>query len=191
GDSPQGWPTGGHRHCRETTRSCTPAERVEVGWSSRWTSGDGKIDEATLDVGVDELNGHAVADIEPVKAPDDASFRRRPRNPNPSPLVRGAGHDALERRSDPRGQQQRCCRLCNLPFDLGRILLLLGAMRGERGEFRVTVGRRPPGERGLHDALRDEIGNATVWRGRMRVILYRKRKVPRRGHARDFESVFA
>ena len=124
----------------------------------------------------------------PCEAPDDAPFGRRPRDAHPRPLVRRAGHDAAERRADARRQQQRRRGLAHLPLDLRRVVLLQRAMRGERGELRVAVRRAPPVERGLDEALRDEVGKAAVRRGRMRVVLHRQREVSRRRRARELRA---
>ena len=84
----------------------------------------------------------------------------------------------VELRADAPLQQQRRRRLLHLALDLRRVVLLFGAVRGEHAQLVVRVRRRAPGERRLQQALRDEIREAPVRRGRMRVILHRQAEVP-------------
>ena len=40
---------------------------MEDRWGSRWRPCGSEVDEAALDIGVDELHGYTVADVEPLK----------------------------------------------------------------------------------------------------------------------------
>src|SRR4029453_18407747 len=56
----------------------------------------GEVDEAAIDVGVDELYARPIADIEPLEAPHDFPLRRGPEDADPRALVRNPGHDPVE-----------------------------------------------------------------------------------------------
>ena len=133
----------------------------------------------------------AVADIEALESADDPAFGRRPGNAHPGSLVRRAGHDGIEPRADPRGEEQRGRGLRDLPFHLCRIVLLVGAVARERRELVVGVRRRLPAERRLQQALGDEVGKPAVRRRGMRVVLHGQSEVPLGRLAGHFERVFA
>src|ERR1700730_16841561 len=81
-----------------------------------------------LDVGVDEFDSHVIADIEPLRSAHDLPFNAGLPDADAGALLGRAGHDRIELRSDPGGQQKRGRRLLDLPLDLRRVVLLLGAV---------------------------------------------------------------
>src|SRR5688572_8977447 len=66
-----------------------------------------EVDEAALDVCVDELDAHAIAHVEVLEAAHDLAFGRRAQDPNPRALLRSAGDDAVEALAAAIGEQQR------------------------------------------------------------------------------------
>ena len=100
---------------------------TEAALPTKPSSRPREIDEAALDVGADELDAHAFADVEPRLAADDAAFDRRRDDAHPRPLVGRAGDDAVEDPADAIGEQQRRCRLADLPLDFVSSVLLLRA----------------------------------------------------------------
>src|ERR1700687_4730756 len=87
-----------------------------------------EVDEAALDVGGEEGDAHAVADVEPLRSTHELAFHLRLPDANPGALRGRAGHDRVERLADARGQEERGRRLLPLSLDLGRVVLLLGAV---------------------------------------------------------------
>ena len=96
----------------------------------------------------DELDAHAIADVEALESAHDPAFGGRPGNAHPGSLVRRAGDDGVEALADARFEQQRRGRLAHLPLHLGGVVLLLGAVPGQRGELvvacRAPAARRAP-----------------------------------------------
>src|SRR5512132_91620 len=60
---------------------------------SRALASADEVDEAALDVGVDELHPHAVADVEPLEAADELAFDGGVEDADPRALLGRAGHD--------------------------------------------------------------------------------------------------
>src|SRR5205807_183095 len=110
-----------------------------------------EIDEAPLDVRAHELDAHPVGDVEPLDAPHDLAVHRRREHPHPRSLVAGTRDDRVESLADAGGEQQRRRRLPHLALDLGGVVLRLGRVASQRGELRVGVRRRLPGERCLEE----------------------------------------
>ena len=88
-------------------------------------------------------------------------------------------------------EEQRGRRLAHLALDLVRGVLLLRAVLRERLELRRGVRRRRVLQRGLQQALRDEVGVAAVGRGRVRVVAHRQAEVAGRRLAGPLDDVLA
>jgi hypothetical protein len=129
--------------------------------------------------------------LSPLNAEREPAFGRRLEEPDPSAFVRGAGDDGVELLSNLSGQQQRGGGLVDLALNLGGGVFLIGAVLGEFRQFRDGVGQRRAGQRGFQESLRDEIREATVWCGGMRVIFHRQREVSGRFAAGEIQRVFA
>ena len=92
--------------------------------------------------------------------------------------------------ADPMEQQQRGGRLADPSLDLLGVVLLLGAVTGQRDQLAVVVRLRPGGESGLHHALGDEIRKPPVGCRRMRVVTHGQAEVAFR-LPRTFHRVLA
>src|SRR5215831_162152 len=99
------------------------------------------------------------------------AFHRRMEGPYPGPLLRGSGDDGVEALADPLLEQQRGGGLADLALDVIGVVFSLGALRGERLELLVGIGRGPAGERALQEALGHEIRKPAVGRRGMGVVL--------------------
>src|SRR5262249_36092752 len=166
-----------HRHCHDQKTKHSFPSSISTGGTPTGcrsaASGPDEVNEAALDVGHDELDAEFSPDLQPLETVDELALDRRIEDPDPGALLRSAGPDGVEVLADPVLEEHRRGRLAHLAFDLVRVVFLLGAVTGELLELRVRVRRRATGERGLDEALRDEIGVASVRGGRMRVILDR------------------
>ena len=91
--------------------------------------------------------------------------------------------------SNPTGQEQSRRRLSDPPLDLGGVVLPLRAMFGKFRQFRDAVGKRRSCHRRLQEPLRNEIGEATVRRRGVRVVLHRQTEVSGRFTAWQIECV--
>src|SRR6266446_7388584 len=129
-----------------------------------------EVDEASLDVGGDELDLHVITDVEPLDASHQPPLDRWLEDADPRALLGRARHQRVESLADPRGQEQRGGGLPHLPLDLRRVVLLLGAVASECVELTVAVRRGPSGDRRLEQPLRDEVRKAPVGRGGVHVI---------------------
>src|SRR5512133_2553237 len=69
---------------------------LELAVMSRALARADEVDEAALDVGVDELHPDAVADVEPLEAAHELALDRRLEDADPGPLLGRAGHDGVE-----------------------------------------------------------------------------------------------
>src|SRR5580658_3117702 len=142
------------------------------------SSASSEVYESVLEVGVNELDTHPIANLEPAKAADQFPLCRGARNSNPRPFGRGTGDEGVESLSNVGRQEERGGGLPNPPFYLSGIVLLLCTMQGERIEFLGRVRRRAAGHRRFQQPQRDQIGEAAVRRSRVRVVLERKAEVP-------------
>src|SRR5215831_1578431 len=97
-----------------------------------------EVDEASGDVGANELDANMVAHVEALEALDDFSLRDRAGDPRPCSLVRGACDDAVEVLADTGGQEKCSGGLSQLTLDLLGIVLLQRAVGGERAQFNVV-----------------------------------------------------
>src|SRR5206468_605142 len=103
----------------------TPVYRAGVGFSARYP---GEVDEAALNVGVNELHAYPIADIKTLEAAHDFPLRRWPEDADPRTLLGRARHNCIERLSYLRCKKERRRRLPHLPLHLGHVILLLGAV---------------------------------------------------------------
>src|SRR5260370_40761677 len=88
-------PTKGPRNARRSITTCALPRRPA------------EVDEAALDVGVEQRDAHAVADVEPLRSTDQLSFHLRLQDADPGALRGRAGHDRGERLAHARGQAER------------------------------------------------------------------------------------
>ena len=137
-----------------------------------------EIDEPALHVRADELDVHPIADVETLEPADHPAFHHRLDDAHPRPLLRRAGDDRVEALAEARGEEERGGGLPHLALHLGGVVLLLGAVAGERGKLVVRVRRRPARDRGLQQALRREIGVAPIRRRRVGVVPHGEAEVP-------------
>src|SRR5262249_13451708 len=140
-----------------------------------------EIDEAALWNGAHEPDAHAIADVEPFLTALDATLHGRVEDPNPRALGRGARHHAVELLADPVAEGTCGRGLSHHPLDLLGTVLLQRALRGERAELVVAVRDLLAGERCADEALRDEIGIASVRGGRVRVLAHGEPEVSDHG----------
>src|SRR5260370_144985 len=129
-----------------------------------------EIHVAALHVGRDQLDPHAVADVEPLPAAHQLALHVRLPDPHPRALVGRPGNEGVEGLADPRLHQQRRSRFPHLTLDLVRVVLLLRAVAREGAELVRGVRRRPARESRLEEALREQVGKAAVGRRRVRVV---------------------
>ncbi len=145
-----------------------------------------------LDVGRDQLDAQLVADLEAVEAVDELSLRRaaskiRTQVPfSDAPVTTASKRWPIRCSSSSAAADLRTWR-----STLFGVVLLLGAVRGERLELGRRIGRRLPGERGLEQPLRDEVGKAAVGRRRVRVVAHGEAEVADRRLARPLDDVLA
>ena len=94
------------------------------------------------------------------------------------PFVRRAGDDPVELVADAARHPQRGRSLPHQPLDLVGGILLFRAVRREHRQLGES-DRAPsrPGDGGLEQTLRHQIGKSPVRRGRMRVVGDREREV--------------
>ncbi len=99
---------------------------------------------------------------------------------------------AVEALADASLEQQRRGGLPHLALDLVGVVLLLRAVRGQgvRARRRDTASRSPASA-AFSEALRDEVREAPVRRGRVRVVAHREPEVPVRRGARQLDDVLA
>ena len=88
-----------------------------------------------LDVGVDELDAHPIADVKALEAAHDLSLHGRLEDADPRTLLGRASHDRVKLLADPRCEKLCGGGLSHLPLNLGRIVLLVG-------EYLASVDRR-------------------------------------------------
>ena len=138
-----------------------------------------EVDEAALRIGVDQLHPHPVSDVEPFPASLHAPFHVRIQDPHPRALVGGAGDERVEALADTALEQQRGGRLSHLTLDLGRIVLLLGAVPRESVELVRPIRGRAVRQRTLDQALRDQVRESAVRGGGVRVVAHTEREVTR------------
>src|SRR6266404_7374357 len=140
-------------------------------------SGAHEIDVAALDIGAGELYAQRITHVQPLKPPDQASFRNRLQDAHPHALVRSAGHQGIELLADTRFEQHGGGALAHLALDPRGIAFLLGAVCRELAQLLVAVGRGAPGERGLQQPLGDDVREAAVRRRGVRVVIHRQSEV--------------
>src|SRR5581483_3879991 len=90
-----------------------------------------EIDEACLDIHIDQLHAHSLADVETVESMHDLSFDWRMEDARPRSFGSGAGADAVEALADAVAQQTRRGWFPHLPLDLVRGVFLLRAVISE------------------------------------------------------------
>ena len=78
------------------------------------------------------------------------------------PLGDGPGDDGIELLSDPRFQEKRRRRFGDLALDLVGDVLLVRAMSRQNHQFIRAIGRGLSFEGGFQQALRYQIGIATI-----------------------------
>ena len=154
-------------------------------------SGAAEVYETALDVRMDEFHANVVAHVESFKAEREPAFGRRLEKPNPSALVRCASDDGVELLSNLSRQQQRGGGLDDPAFNFGGGVFLIGAVLGQLRQLRNGVGQRCACQRGFQQSLRDQIREAPVRRGGMRVVLYRQREMSGGIAAGEIKRVFA
>src|SRR5690242_6131033 len=121
-----------------------------------------KVDEAAPGIDVYELDAHAIADVEAARAFHDFAFGDWFADSHPRAFVGGAGDDAVELLADAIHQQQSGRSLADLALDLRGAFLLRSAVSSELAELVVGVSRGLSVERGLDQALSDEIREASI-----------------------------
>src|SRR5258708_25025557 len=154
-------------------------------------SGALEVDEAALDVGALQRHLHSIADVEAVGAAHEAALDGRPRDPHPRALVRGAGDERVETLAEAVLEQQRRRRLPHLALDLRGVVFLLGAVAREGVELVGAVRGPAAGQCRLHEALADQIREAPVRRGGVRVVAHGEREVAGGLVARAWQRVLA
>src|SRR5262245_14672784 len=88
-----------------------------------------KVDETAFWIDVNELDAHAIADVESSCTFDDFAFGNRLADPDPRAFLGRAGHDAVELLADAIDEQECRRRLADLTLDLRGVLLLRRAVR--------------------------------------------------------------
>src|SRR5262252_8008597 len=127
-----------------------------------WLPRPREVDEAVLEVGRDQLDPQLLPDPDALPALDELALDGRIEDADPGSLVRRARHDSVEALADPRLEQQRCRRLAHLTLDLLGVVLLFGAVGGERIELSIRVRRLPPGQRRFDLAMRDQVRKPAI-----------------------------
>ena len=120
----------------------------------RWTqparfSDAAEVDEAALDIGVEELDANVIAHFEAFKAEGQPAFGRRLEKPNPSAFVRCASDDGVELLSNLARKQQRSGGLVDPALNFGGRVFLLRAVPGQLRQLRNGVGQRSARQRGF------------------------------------------
>ena len=144
---------------------------------------------AALDVGAHELHAHRIADVQAFEAPHQASLGERLQDAHPDSLVRGTRDHGVELRTRARFEQHGRGGLVHLPLHLRGIAFLLRAVCRELPQLLLAVGRGAARERGFHEPLRDEIREAAVGRGRVRVVIDCEPEMPLDGNTRALAHI--
>ena len=110
-----------------------------------------EVDETALDIDVDELDLHVIADVEALEASHQPPLDGGPHDADPRAFRGRSGHERFEPLADSRHEQQRGGGLPDLPLDLRRVVLLLGAVPREGVELTVAVRGRPAGRPAIAD----------------------------------------
>ena len=130
-----------------------------------------------LRIGSDQPDAEAVPDVESFEASIELALDGWAIEAHPGAFVGRAGHHRRELLADAIAEPQRRRGLADPALHLvGRILLLRAVLRegrelGQRIRGRVAVGS------GLDQPLRDQIREAPVRRGRVRVVGFGQREV--------------
>src|SRR3989442_6571940 len=101
---------------------------------SRTASSADEIDEPTLDVDAEQLDGHPVADVHSGKPAHHAALDRRRWYPHPRSFRGRARDEAGKALAETVHEQEGGGRLADLALDLGRVVFLLGTMAGHVGQ---------------------------------------------------------
>ena len=140
-----------------------------------------EIDITALGIGVDELDGDSVADVEAFATANQHAFDVRIERADEGALFRRACDNGLISLADVRMKNNRGDAFLHLALDFAGGVFHLGASLRDGVEvvFRVGLcGLRKPR---FEDALRDDVGEAAVGRGGMRVVLTARPKWPGEG----------
>src|SRR5580658_1969943 len=146
-----------------------------------------KINEAARRIRIQELHSNLISHLHAVCALDHLALGYWVRDPHPGPLVGGSGDHGVELPPDPRCQQEGSGGFLHQPLHLFRVVFLRGAVLGEGLELRQGISGHASRERRLQNALRDDIREAAVRSGGVRVIADREAEVPGRRSARSLD----
>src|SRR6266849_8668621 len=117
-----------------------------------------EVDEAAVDVDAYEFHVRALADIQPFLTVNDLAFDWRLENAHPGAFLRCTGDDGVEALTDARRKEARRGGFAHLALDLVRRILLRRAVHRQRAELLLGVRGRLAVQRGLQQAMGDQIG---------------------------------
>ena len=100
----------------------------------------GEVDEALLDVGVDELDVDAVADFQAGVAADEFAFDGWLKDADPGAFFGGAGDEAVVLVAELAGEEEGGGGFLDREIDFGGVVLVGGAVGGEGVQFGGGVG---------------------------------------------------
>ena len=142
-------------------------------------------------VGGGESHADAIADGEVLRRLHDAAFDWRSEDAGKSAAIGHASDHRIEHLAHTRRKQDSCRLLVDEARALAGVVLLRGAVRGDRGELGVGVGRCRARDRGFHQTLGDEVGVAPVWCCAVRVVGRGEAEVTRAGFTRWLDDILA
>src|SRR6266581_5478375 len=127
------------------TSGTGPSARSALG-ILRSTDAAREIDEAALDVGLEELDRDPFPDVETLEPVDHLPLHGGTEDPDPDPLLGHGGDHSLEPFPDPGLQEERRSRFPHLALHLVRFVLLLGAVARQLIELAAAVRHRTSGQ---------------------------------------------
>src|SRR3712207_3816758 len=120
----------------------------------------------------------SLADAQAALAAHDHAVGGRAQQPRESAFGLHARHDRVEGLAHALAEHHGGRDLSHPPLDAPRGRLHLVAVRRNPLQLLARVGRGLAGSDRLQAALRDQIGEAPVWRGRVRVVVHGQTEVP-------------
>ena len=100
-----------------------------------------EINKTPLNVCVNQLHTHPVADIQAPEPLQQFAFNRHLEKPHPGAFRRSARDDRLKLLPDSRFQQKRGRGFADLAFDLVGSILCCGEMFRQDAQFRIAIQR--------------------------------------------------
>ena len=113
----------------------------------------------------------------------------RLKDPDKRAVIGDSGDDRIEDRPYATLHDDSGQALGHLTFYFSRRVFFLRAVRGDGGQFVIGIRIWLARKHRFDQALRDNVGEAAVRRGGVRVVLYRKAKVTGSGFSGGLQNI--